>query len=161
MVCLSPLDKAPGLSWGSPPCVGRKAGFKDSNFLVRPCSVLRTLWPQDFRVEKECFQEPCTPKQRMELVPELAFLGCPQQCPGLGEGWLLEWLTPDCPLPCFLWVGGWFLLCMYITGEGQVPPICLFPKQESEKTLVLDLVPQRGLCPIECRGDSSLEIQNI
>lgn len=49
---------------------------------------------------------------------------------------------------------------MYVMGEGQGPTVCLFPKQGSEKTLVvLDLGPQRGLCPIECRGDSSLEIQ--
>lgn len=38
--------------------------------------------------------------------------------------------------------------------------ICLFPKQGSEQTPAV-LGPERGLCPTEYPGDSSLEIQYI
>lgn len=60
-------------------------------------------------------------------------------------------LTALCPAFSGL-EGG--LSCVYMSWqERQGPPVCLFPKQGSEKTLVvLDLGPQRVLVQLSAEG---------
>ena len=154
---------------GWPPCVGRKAEIIDPNAFVRSCSVLRTLWSQDCRgpLGKESFQEPWTPtlppappppNRGEDMVLEPVSPSCPQQRPGRGLGWqsqvahsgLLFALPLDWRMVCPVFI------CV---GEGQGPSVSS-PNKEVRR-LLLSLGPERGLCPTEYPGDSSLEIQYI
>lgn len=58
-------------------------------------------------------------------------------------------LTALCP--AFSGLEGAFSRVYMSWGEGQGPPVCLFPKQGSEKTLrILDSGPPERASPTEC-----------
>lgn len=149
--------------------MGRKAEIIDPNAFVRSCSVLRTLWSQDCRepLGKESFQEPWTPtlppappppNRGEDMVLEPVSPSCPQQLPGRGLGWqsqvahsgLLFALPLDWRMVCPVFI------CV---GEGHGPSVSSPNKEVSR--LLPSLGPERGLCPTEYPGDSSLEIQYI